>query len=150
MFILVRLIMAVYYFSISMHVHKYLCSVQNQTLLEACSLLLSEASMKMKKSSHKDNSLGLLKALVPLVLLAHNKCIIPDSEINKHKGGSDGAIFEQLTLMLGVWITSKDVMGSESFGGKDDTFYSSWRGKDELKVNTCSYYQASFHVIFPC
>ena len=105
-----------------------------QTLLEACSLLLTEVHMKIK-NTQKAHTLELLKALVPLVLLAYSKCTVHSSEAFKSSGNSESEIFDQLMLLLDCWISSQDVMGCDSFGGKGSTFFSSWRGKDELKVN---------------
>ena len=123
-----------YVFIIAVNCNVQLCRVPEQTLLEACSLLLTEVHMRIK-NTQKAHTLELIKALVSVVLMAYSKCTVHSSEASKSSGKSEGEIFDQLMLLLDCWISSKDVMGCDIFGGKGNTLFSSWRGKDELKVN---------------
>ena len=101
----------------------HLYSALDEYLLEACSRLLTEVSVKMN-STQNGHSVGLLRGMVPLVLLVHGN--IEGREFSKKDN--------PLALFLDCWVKCKDVIGDESFGGKDSLF-SPWRGKDELNVS---------------
>lgn len=94
-------------------------------------MLIDEINKKIQ-TTQKGHSVELIKSFIPLVLLA----------LSKHNDQSgkndliDTALYSQLASLMEAWITSKDLIGHPSFGGKEDALMSSWKGKDELKVNT--------------
>ena len=100
---------------------------------ESCSMLIDEINKKIQ-TTQKGHSVELIKSFIPLVLLAHSKH--NDQSGKSDDDLTDSALYSQLASLMEAWITSKDLIGHPSFGGKEDALMSSWKGKDELKVNT--------------
>ena len=110
-------------------------SEQLLNMLESFSMLLNEIILQIKKAN-RGHSAKLPHALILLILETVS------SYQNNSGAQSDiesdtclcFTVLNQLVSLLESWITCKDVMG-ELFGGKEITFYSSWKGKEELMVH---------------
>ena len=112
------------------------CAMSEQLLnmLESCSMLLNEITVQIRKTN-RGHSVKLLNAIIPLVLE-----LLSSSQNNAGIESDGGSamnvcikVLGQLMSLLEGWIICKDVMG-DMFGGKEDTFISSWNGKEELKL----------------
>ena len=122
-----------------LHILIHICvsfsSEQLLNMLESCSMLLNEITVQIRKTN-RGHSVKLLNAIIPLVLE-----LLSSSQNNAGIESDGGSamnvcikVLGQLMSLLEGWIICKDVMG-DMFGGKEDTFISSWNGKEELKVH---------------
>lgn len=135
-----------------LHIPGIVSREQLMNMLESCLMLLNEITVQIKKTN-KGHTAKLPNVLLPLVLE-----MLSSSQTNagvQSDGGLDMCVcfrvLDQLVSLLEGWITCKDVIG-DMFGGKEDTFFSSWKGKDELKVHTslCQACLSNTYLFFSC